>query len=57
MKRKGMGFAKAQKSIMKKEDMPKNEAGAILARAARKASPAAKKMNPNLKVVKMPKKK
>lgn len=45
--KKGMGFKAAQKNIMargKSED----EAGAILAAGARKASPFAKKKNPNL---------
>ena len=49
---KGMGFAKAQKSIAKKEGVPMKNAGAILASATRNASPAAKKKNPNLKKVK-----
>ncbi len=56
MAKKGMGFAAAQKSIMKKEGLSKGSAGAILASAARKASPKAKKANPNLKAVKMSKK-
>jgi len=50
--KKGMGFAAAQKSIAKKEGVPMKNAGAILASATRKASPAAKKKNPNLKKVK-----
>jgi hypothetical protein len=45
------GFAKAQKSIMKKEGVSKESAGAILASASRNASPMAKKENPNLKNV------
>jgi len=49
--KKGMGFAAAQKSIAKKESVPMKNAGAILANAARKASPAAVKANPNLKKV------
>ena len=49
---KGMGFKKAQKSIAKKQGIPMKNAGAILAAGARKASPAAKKANPNLKKVK-----
>ncbi len=49
---KGMGFKAAQKSIAKREGVPMKDAGAILASAARKASPAAKKANPNLKKVK-----
>ena len=47
------GFAKVQKSI-EKEGYSKESAGAILASKTRKASPAAKKKNPNLKKVKMP---
>ena len=49
--KKGMGFAKAQKSIAKKQGIPMENAGAILASDTRKASPAAKKANPNLKKV------
>jgi hypothetical protein len=54
--KKGMGFEAAQKSIMKKEGISKGSAGAILASAARKASPQAKKANPNLKKVILKKK-
>lgn len=50
--KKGMGFKAAQKQIAKKEGVSQDRAGAILASAARKASPAAKKANPNLKKVK-----
>ena len=49
---KGMGFKVAQKSIAKKQGVSMKSAGAILAAGARKASPAAKKKNPNLKKVK-----
>ena len=49
---KGMGFRAAAESISKKEGVPMKNAGAILASATRKASPAAKKRNPNLKKVK-----
>ena len=49
--KKGMGFAAAQKSIAKKQGIPMERAGAILASSTRKASPAAKKANPNLKKV------
>ena len=49
------GFKKAADNIAKKEGVSKQEASAILASAARKASPAAKKANPRLKNV--PKKK
>ena len=50
--KKGMGFAAAQKSIAKKSGVSMKSAGAILASSTRKASPAAKKKNPNLKKVK-----
>lgn len=43
-----MSFKAAQASIEKKEGIPAKNAGAILAAGARKASPAAKKKNPNL---------
>jgi len=49
---KGMGFKAAQKSIAKKQGVSMKSAGAILAAGARKASPTAKKKNPNLKKVK-----
>lgn len=49
--KKGMGFKAAQKQIAQKQGIPMDRAGAILAAGARKASPAAKKANPNLKKV------
>lgn len=49
--RKGMGFEAAQKQIASK-GYGMDRAGAILASAARKASPAAKRANPNLMKVK-----
>jgi len=49
---KGMGFKAAAKSIEKKEGVSAKSAGAILASSTRKASPMAKKKNPNLKKVK-----
>jgi hypothetical protein len=49
---KGMGFKAAQKKISKKQGISMKSAGAILAAGARKASPAAKRKNPNLKKVK-----
>ncbi len=55
MPKKPTGFANVQKSIAKKQGIGKDKAGAILASATRKASPAAKKANPNLTKVKMPK--
>lgn len=50
--KKGMGFVAAQKQIAKKSGVPMKNAGAILASSTRKASPAAKKRNPNLRKVK-----
>ncbi|MHB0965292.1 MAG: hypothetical protein ACYC36_02450 [Bellilinea sp.] len=51
---KGMvkGFQANAAKIAAKEGIPKANAGAILASAARKASPAAKAENPALKKVK-----
>jgi hypothetical protein len=46
------GFKSVQGSIAKKEGVSKKSAGAILAAATRKASPAAKKANPRLARVK-----
>lgn len=46
------GFKAVQASIAKKQGISKESAGAILAASTRKASPAAKKANPNLKKVK-----
>lgn len=51
--KKGMGFKAASKNIAKKEGIPMKNAEAILASSTRKASPAAKAKNPNLKKVKM----
>jgi hypothetical protein len=51
-KKKHPGFKAVQKDIAKKQGISKESAGAILAAGARKASPAAKKANPNLKKVK-----
>lgn len=50
--KKGMGFKAAQKQIAKKQGIPMERAGAILAAGARKASATAKRRNPNLKKVK-----
>lgn len=47
-----MSFKSVQNRIAKKEGVSKKSAGAILANASRKASPAAKKRNPALKRVK-----
>lgn len=46
------GFKAVQQSIAKKQGVSSAVAGAILASATRKASPAAKKANPRLKKVK-----
>lgn len=46
------GFKAVQAKIAKKEGIPMKNAGAILAKSTRDASPAAKKANPNLKRVK-----
>lgn len=46
------GFKAVQEKIAKKQGVSKERAGAILAASTRKASPAAKKKNPNLKNVK-----
>lgn len=48
------GFKAVQQKI-EKEGYSKNAAGAILANASRKASPAAKKSNARLGMVKNPK--
>ncbi len=45
------GFKAVQNKIAKQQGVSKEAAGAILASASRKASPAAKKANPNLKKV------
>lgn len=47
-----MSFKSVQKKIASKDDVSMKSAGAILANASRKASPAAKKANPKLKRVK-----
>lgn len=47
-----MSFKTVQKKIAKKEGISADRAGAILASASRKASPSAKRKNPNLKKVK-----
>lgn len=51
MAKKGMGLKAAQASIERREGVPKARAGAILASAARKASPATVRKNPNLRHV------
>ena len=47
-----MSFKSVQAKIAKKEGVPLKSAGAILAKASRNASPAAKRKNPKLKRVK-----
>ena len=51
MATKHPGFKAVQKSIARKEGVSMKSAGAILASASRKASPAAKRKNPNLRKV------
>ena len=46
------GFKVIQAGIAKKEGISSKAAGAILANSTRKASPAAKEANPNLRRVK-----
>jgi hypothetical protein len=55
--KKGMGFQAAAGKIAAREGVSPDRARAILAAGARKASPAAKRANPNLKKVLPPKKK
>ena len=52
MAKKHPGFKAVQAKIASKEGVSKDSAGAILAAASRKASPAAKRYNPNLRKVK-----
>ena len=47
-----MSFKAVQMKMAKKQGVPMKKAGAMLASATRKASPAAKAKNPNLKKVK-----
>jgi hypothetical protein len=53
---KGMGFPAAAASVQKRSGVGKQAANAMVAAASRKASPAAKRANPNLKKVAAPKK-
>lgn len=53
--KKHPGFKAAQNKIAKKEGVSKEAAGAILASASRGASAKAKRANPKLKNVAMPK--
>lgn len=52
MSTKHPGFKAVQKQIARKEGVSMKQAGAILASSTRKASPAAKRANKNLKKVK-----
>jgi len=52
MSKKHPGFSNVANSIAKREGVSKERAGAILAAATRRDSPAAKKANPRLKKVK-----
>lgn len=52
MAKKLRGFKNNQRAIAKKQGISMDRAGAILAAGARKASPAAKRRNPNLRKVK-----
>lgn len=51
-KTKHPGFKAVQSQIASKSGVSMDRAGAILAASSRRASPAAKKANPNLKKVK-----
>ena len=52
MATKHPGFKAVQRSIARKEGVSMKAAGAILASSTRKASPTAKRKNPNLRKVK-----
>lgn len=52
MASKHPGFKSVQKRIAAQQGVSEEKAGAILASSTRKASPAAKKANPNLAKVK-----
>lgn len=54
--KKGEGFNKASASIARREGISPARADAILASQTRKASPKAKRANPNLRKVPMKKK-
>lgn len=55
MPKKPTGFKNVQASIAKKSGVSSKSAAAILASTTRAASPSAKKSNPSLMKVKMPK--
>ena len=50
--RKGMGFEAAARQVAQRQGVSMERARKIIAAGARKASPAAKKRNPNLRKVK-----
>lgn len=50
--KKHLGFKAVQRSIARKQNIPMERAGAILAASSRGASAAAKKKNPRLRKVK-----
>lgn len=52
MAKKASGFKAVQRKIARKSGVSMKSAGAILASASRKASPAAKRKNPRLRKVK-----
>lgn len=54
--KKGEGFNKASANIAHREGISPSRADAILAASTRKASPKARRANPNLKKVPMKKK-
>jgi hypothetical protein len=56
MAKKHPGFKAVQAEISAKEGIPMKNAGAILAKSTRNASPAAKRANPRLNRVKMERK-
>jgi len=56
MKKSHPGFKAVQASIAKRQGISQKRAGAILAAATRRASPAARKRNPRLKRVRGKKK-
>ena len=55
MSKRHPGFKAVQARIAKRQGISKKRAGAILAASTRRASPAAKRKNPRLRRVRMPK--
>lgn len=56
-KKKPRGFSNVANSIARRQGISEHAANRILAASSRRASPAAKRKNPRLKKVAMPKKK